>query len=69
LADAFLGAKKGCIVHFYHFAPVGKSFAEARKLVREAAKKAGRKAEFVSERVVRPFSPQTEQVVVDFKVR
>jgi len=69
LADAFLGAKKGCIVHFYHFAPVGKSFAEARKLVREAAKKSGRKAEFVSERVVRPFSPQTEQVVVDFKVR
>ena len=68
LSEAFIAARRGCMVHFYHFAPIGKSFTEARKLVRAAAKKAGRKVEFISERVVRPYSPQTEQVVIDFKV-
>lgn len=69
LGDAFAAAKPGCIVHFYHFGPVGSSFAEARKLVREAARKAGRKAELTGERVVRPYSPQTEQVAIDFSVQ
>ena len=68
LNEAFIAARKGCIVHFYHFAPIGRSFAEARRLVREAARKAGRKVEFLVERVVRPYSPQTEQVVIDFRV-
>lgn len=68
LGEAFLAARKGCVVHFYHFGPIGESFAEAKAMVRKAAKKAGRKAEFLGERVVRPYSPQAEQVVVDFKV-
>jgi len=69
LAEAFLAARKGCVVHFYHFGPMGKAAGEAKKLVKAAARKAGRKAEFLEERVVRPYSPQTEQAVVDFKIR
>ncbi len=68
LGDAFLAARKGCVVHFYHFGPVGKAAAEAKGMVRKAARKAGKKAEFLGERVVRPYSPQAEQIVLDFKV-
>jgi tRNA (guanine37-N1)-methyltransferase len=64
---ALLAAKKGGIIHFYTFVnrKDGKEAAEKKAL--EAAKKAGRKIEILESREVRPFSPSTVQIVVDFR--
>ena len=43
-------------------------FAEAEKDVKDAAAKLGRKARVVFRRVVRPYSKDTEQVVVDARI-
>ncbi|MFH1393546.1 MAG: class I SAM-dependent methyltransferase family protein [Candidatus Micrarchaeota archaeon] len=66
---AIAGAKDGGTIHFYTFDAEGKSFPEARKAVMEAAGKAGVKAEFLNEKIVRPYAPGLVQVVIDFKVR
>ncbi len=65
---AFLAAKPGCIVHFYSFVDVENGFTQARGFVEEAARKAGRKIEFVFAREVRPYSASKMQVVIDFKI-
>lgn len=64
---ALLAAKKGGTIHFYAFVnrAGGKEAAERKAL--EAGRKAGRKMEILESREVRPFSPSTVQVVVDFK--
>lgn len=68
LAEAFLAAKRNCILHFYHFASEQKPFEDAEKLVINEAMISGRKAEIIAKRIVRPFAPGVVQVVVDFKV-
>ena len=60
--------KKGAIVHLYAFDLSKKPFEETEKILLQEAKKAGRKVEIVNRRIVRPYSPSTVQVVVDFKV-
>ncbi|MFA6907495.1 MAG: class I SAM-dependent methyltransferase family protein, partial [Candidatus Micrarchaeia archaeon] len=60
--------KKGGMLHYYSFGSTEAPFAEAEKDVAEAAKRAGRKARVVFRRVVRPYSKDTEQVVVDARV-
>jgi tRNA (guanine37-N1)-methyltransferase len=65
---ALLAAKKGGIVHFYTFVNRKDGKEAAEKKVFEAAKKAGRKIEILESREVRPFSPSTVQIVVDFKI-
>jgi tRNA (guanine37-N1)-methyltransferase len=62
-------AKKGCIIHFYQFAPEEDPFSEAIKKVREAAKREGRKVEIVKKHVVRPYAPRVYQIVLDVKVK
>ncbi|MEM3555222.1 MAG: class I SAM-dependent methyltransferase family protein [Candidatus Micrarchaeia archaeon] len=68
LEEAFLAAKKNCIVHFYKFAPEKNPFEEAEKQIEINALMCGREAEVVGRRVVRPFAPGVVQVVVDFKI-
>lgn len=65
---AFVGVKDGGIVHFYSFSGIEKPFEEARAVVERAARKCGVGIEIVSERIVRPYSPQTVQVVLDIRV-
>lgn len=67
LHEAFLAARKGAVVHFYTFARSGRE-KEAAKVVREAARKEGRKVEILSMRTVRPYAPGIDQVVVDFRI-
>lgn len=73
-ADKFLdvavaGAKDGCIVHIYNFAPIENSYDEIEKKIFEEAKKAGVKTEIVNKKIVRPYAPKIVQVVVDFRIR
>ncbi len=65
---AFLAAKKGGIIHFYTFVNRAEGKEAAERKVLEAAKGAGRRAEILESREVRPFSPSTVQIVVDFKI-
>jgi tRNA (guanine37-N1)-methyltransferase len=69
LGEAFLAAKKNCIVHFYQFASEQNPFEEAEKLVANEAMISGRKAEVTGKRVVRPFAPSVVQIVMDFRVK
>ncbi|MDD2655919.1 MAG: class I SAM-dependent methyltransferase family protein [Candidatus ainarchaeum sp.] len=67
LGVALLAAKKGGTIHFYTFVnrKDGKGAAERKAI--EAGNKAGRKIEIIESREVRPFSPSTVQIVVDFR--
>ncbi|MCI0503120.1 class I SAM-dependent methyltransferase family protein [Candidatus Micrarchaeota archaeon] len=69
LDAAFAGAKDGGIVHFYTFAGMKSPFEEAIAKAEYAAKASGVKVEAASQRIVRPYSPQTVQVVLDLIVR
>ncbi|MFH0884854.1 MAG: class I SAM-dependent methyltransferase family protein [Candidatus Micrarchaeota archaeon] len=66
---AYAGAKDGGIVHFYTFAGIKDPFAEAIAKAESAAKASGVRIEVASQRIVRPYSPQTVQVVLDLIVR
>ncbi len=73
-ADKFLdvaiaGAKDGCIIHVYNFAPIENSYDEIEKKIFDEAKKAGVKAEIVNKKIVRPYAPKIVQVVVDFRIK
>jgi len=68
LANAIPCLKKGGMLHYYSFGSMEAPFAEAEKDVMEAAKRAGRKAKIAFARVVRPYSKDTEQVVVDAEI-
>jgi len=68
LETAFKCAKKGCIIHFYQFSKEEDSYSPAIKLVEETAKKAGKTVEIVNKKIVRPFAPRVNQIVLDVKV-
>jgi tRNA (guanine37-N1)-methyltransferase len=65
---AFAGAKKGGVVHFYTFVEAQNSFELAKKKINEKAKELGVETKVVFQRIVRPFSASTVQVVIDFQV-
>lgn len=65
---AFLGAKKGCVVHLYCFAPEEDPFSKGIGKIKEMAKKFGRKTRILNKRVVRPFAPYVVQSVIDFRI-
>ncbi|MFH1222416.1 MAG: class I SAM-dependent methyltransferase family protein [Candidatus Micrarchaeota archaeon] len=65
---AFAGARDGCVVHIYHFAPVENPYEDIEKRIAEEAEKAGAKAEIINKKIVRPYAPKIVQVVVDFRV-
>ena len=68
LANAIPCLKKGGMLHYYSFGSVDAPYAKAEKDVIEAAAKLGRRARIVFHRVVRPYSKDTEQVVVDAEI-
>jgi tRNA (guanine37-N1)-methyltransferase len=68
LRYAFAAARNGCIIHFYAFCSAKAPFEEAIERIEKAAKKSRVRIAVLSRRVVRPYSPSTVQVVVDFKV-
>jgi len=65
LANVIPCLKKGGLLHYYSFGSAEAPFADAKKDVIGAAAKLGRKARIGFQRVVRPYSKDTEQVVVD----
>ena len=60
--------KKGGVLHYYSFGSVGNPFEAAEKQVKDEAAKLGRKTEILFRRVVRPYSKDTEQVVIDAEI-
>lgn len=69
-ADEFLDvsfflAKKNGIVHFYYFTD---SLETAEKVVKAAAEREGKKIKIIESRLVRDYSKDIIEVVVDFKV-
>ena len=73
-ADKFLdvaiaGAKNGCIVHTYSFAPIENLYEEIEKKIFDEAEKAGVKVEILERKIVRPYAPKIVQGVIDFKVK
>jgi len=62
---AFSLAKKNCVVHFYYFT---NSISAAENVVKEAAERFNKKIEILGSRLVREYSPEIIEVVVDFKV-
>ncbi len=70
LREAIISIKpEGGTIHFYQFVPVEEPYASTIKLIKDEAKKAGRKARIVFKRKVRSYSPATIQIVVDFFVK
>jgi tRNA (guanine37-N1)-methyltransferase len=68
LANAIPCLKKGGMLHYYSFGSTGAPYAGAEKDVLEAAARCGRRARVVFRRVVRPYSKDVEQVVVDARI-
>ena len=66
---AFECAKKGCVIHFYQFAPEEDSYSAAIARVESAAKKVKRKVEIIGKKIVRPYAPRVNQIVLDVKVK
>jgi tRNA (guanine37-N1)-methyltransferase len=66
---AFAGVKDGGAIHFYTFADIKDPFSEAMAKAEKAAKENGVSVEVIGKRIVRPYSPQTVQVVLDLIVR
>jgi tRNA (guanine37-N1)-methyltransferase len=60
--------KKGGVLHYYSFGSMENPFDGAEKQVKEEAAKLGRRALVIFRRVVRPYSKDTEQVVVDAEI-
>ena len=68
LGSAILCAKRNCTVHYYAFSGRDNPYASAENLIRKACLKHGRKARIISKRIVRPYSPSSVEIVIDFMV-
>ncbi|MFA6214030.1 MAG: class I SAM-dependent methyltransferase family protein [Candidatus Micrarchaeia archaeon] len=68
LPDAIRALRRGGMLHYYSFGKMEAPFVDAERDVLEAAKRQGRKARIAFRRVVRPYSKNTEQVVVDARM-
>lgn len=68
LGVAFRAVRDGGVIHFYTFSDSRTPFEEALKKVKKAAAESGVSLEVLQQRIVRPFSPSTVQVVLDLRV-
>jgi tRNA (guanine37-N1)-methyltransferase len=68
LPVAFRAAKDGAVVHFYAIAGSRDAFNEALALAKPAAEKSGVRLKILSQRIVRPYSPSSVQVVLDIRI-
>jgi len=66
---AIAGAKDGCVVHLYSFAPIENPYQNIEKKIFAEAEKAGVSVEIKNKKIVRPYAPKIVQAVVDFMVR
>ncbi|MFA5106477.1 MAG: class I SAM-dependent methyltransferase family protein [Candidatus Micrarchaeia archaeon] len=68
LPEAISFAKIGAMIHLYSFSEIESGFEKPLAAIGKACADAGRKFEIINKRVVRPFSPHVQQVVIDFRV-
>jgi tRNA (guanine37-N1)-methyltransferase len=68
LAHVIPCVKKGGTLHYYSFGDAQKPFEAAERELKEAAARLGRKASVLFRRVVRPYSKERVQVVLDAKI-
>ncbi len=60
--------KEGGIIHFYSFGPKDNPFEESINAIKLHVKQKGLSAKILDKRELRSYSPQTVQVVIDFRV-
>ena len=65
---AIAALKDGGTVHFYYVDREDDPYTEAVRLIREAAKKAGKKARILSKMKVLPYGPRVWKVCIEFTV-
>ena len=68
LESAILCAKRNCTVHYYAFSGRDNPYASAENLIRKVCLKHRRNARIISKRIVRPYSPSSVEIVIDFMV-
>lgn len=68
LKSAIIAARNGGIIHYYSFGNSAYPFSESGKMARELAKSMGFTARVVGKRVVRPYSKNISEIVLDIKI-
>ena len=68
LDTVFEVAKKGGIVHFYHYDREDDLYGKAVEYIEKAAEKAHKKVEILDKRKVLPYGPRIWKVCVEFRV-
>ncbi len=61
-------ASNGCVIHFYAFGAKDDPYKEPSESITEFFTKRGKKVRFLHKRIVRTYSPETVEVVIDFSV-
>jgi len=69
LGSVLVAARERCIVHYYCFGKAEKAIEENEQKIKEFFEKRGKKVRFLFSRVVRPYSPSEDEVVIDFEIR
>ncbi len=69
LDSVLYATKNGGVIHFYTFGGQKEGyFRKALRLIRNACREKGLSFEILQKRIVRPYAPYVNQVVVDFRV-
>ncbi|MDE1868355.1 MAG: RsmD family RNA methyltransferase [Candidatus Micrarchaeota archaeon] len=68
LDQAFMVAKKRCVVHIYSFGNSETASDDVYGAIKEHAKKNGYKVKRLLERTVRPYSAKEIEIVIDFQI-
>jgi tRNA (guanine37-N1)-methyltransferase len=68
LDAALKAAKANATIHFYFFGSTTTAFLNAQRLIRESAKRNGCKSRTVFKRIVRPYSHNEVEVVLDCRI-
>lgn len=69
LRSAYKSAKKRCTIHYYAFGSKDTAFEDNESLVKQYFSKMKCKTKLLGGRVVRPYSANSIEVVVDFAIR
>ncbi|MGC9156836.1 MAG: class I SAM-dependent methyltransferase [Candidatus Micrarchaeia archaeon] len=69
LGSVLVAAKDRCVVHYYCFGKAKQAVEENEQKIKEFFEERGKKVKFLFSRVVRPYSPSEDEVVIDFEIR
>ena len=70
LHDALLAIKPtGGTIHLYQFVPIDNPYTVAVEKIEEACAAAGKSCKIMLKKKVRGYAPDTEQIVIDFRVQ